>query len=174
MRRHNEPFRPVLFRVIAMSLSVLIPVKPPEPYLPRVLRRVDLIRADQPGLIDDVLIEKEGSLPEARKVLVKRAESPYVLNLDADTLVPIEFPGEALNLFKRHPGMGAVALNYRPRPQTHPDFSCSVMPTLLMRRTYSWPGHEKSEDCECLFMWKKLTLEGWIVATLPMWAQQAR
>lgn len=158
----------------AMSLSVLIPVKPPEPHLPQVLRRVDLIHTNQPGLIDDVLIEETGSLPEARRALVERAQSPYVLNLDADTLIPLEFPGEALKLLKSHPGVGAVALNYRPHPQHHPDFSCSVMPTLLMRRTYSWPGRGKSEDCECLFMWRKLTYEGWVVATLPMWAENAR
>lgn len=157
-----------------MSLSVLIPVKRPEPHLKRVLERVRLIQASTPGLIREIFIEENGTLSEARKVLADKAFAHFALNLDADTVIPWAFPREALRILQGHSWVGAVALNYKPRPQSHPAFGCSVMPSHLMRGLYSWPGKKEADTCECIYMWRVLAEKGWILATLPMWAHHEK
>lgn len=151
-----------------MSLSVLIPVKDPEPWLPKVLKRMNWIRDQNPGLILEVLEEREGSLQEARIRLLERARGPFVLNLDADTLVPVDYPRRALTLLERHPDVGAVAIDYRGRAQGHPAFGTSIMRRYLMLQNYSRADFNPKKRCECMAMWELLDRLDYVVATLPM------
>ncbi len=151
-----------------MSLSVLIPVKDPEPWLPKVLKRMNWIRDQNPGLIGEILLEREGSLLEARIRLVEKAGSLFVLNLDADSLVPEDYPRRALTLLERHPDVGAVGLDYHGSAQGHPAFGTSVMRRDLMRRTYSRADFDLKERCECMAMWELLERLDYVVATLPL------
>jgi len=155
-------------------ITVAIPIKELVPHLNDVRGRINDIKLTYPGLISMVLVETEGTLPEARLSLVARAETPFILNLDADTIIPIEYPQAALKLFQRHSGLGAVAIDYAPHPQGHPAFGASLMPTLLMRRTYDWKSIRESGTCECQYMWRKLAKEGWLIAWLPMHAEHKR
>lgn len=155
-------------------ISVLIPVKEPCSTLHYVLRRLEEIMGADPGLICELLTETKGSLPEARVSLARRAQAGLILNLDADTLIPLDYLSEAVRLFKAHNRVGAVALNYDPNPQGHLAFGTSVMPRWLFLRTYDWKGPAQGHGCECLHVWRRLTSEGWILATLPMAAEHKR
>lgn len=152
-------------------ITVGIPVKEPCSTLPYVLRRIQEIQDLNPGLISEVLTETKGSLPEARVSMARQTQAALILNLDADTLIPVDYLSQAVRLFKTHKRVGALALNYSPNPQNHLAFGTSVMPTLLLLRTYDWKGYAENGTCECLHMWRRLTSEGWILATLPMAAE---
>ena len=155
-------------------ISVCIPVKDPEPALPRVLKRIREIKQRNPGLISEVLVEREGSLREARRALAKKAISHLMLNLDADTLIPPQYLSWTRQLFEGHTKLGAVALDYRPRAQGHLAFGTSVMPTQVMFELYDYPGKKEARTCECFYMWRKLFKEGWILATLPLHAEHKK
>lgn len=151
-----------------MSLSVLIPIWEPEPWLQPVLNRVRLIQHSNPGLVLELLTEREGSLWEARRSLAERARAPFIFNLDADSLVPVDYPARALAVLKKDPFVGAVALNYLPKPQFHLAFGTSIMRRDVMLKWYGWSGSVKSGTCECLHMWRQLDGAGYVLATLPL------
>jgi hypothetical protein len=152
-------------------ITVAIPVKEPCPTLRQALGRIQEIQDQNPGLIMEVFTESKGSLPEARLIMARRALEPLILSLDADTLIPLEYLPQVVRLYKTHNGIGAVALDYFPKPQGHLAFGTSVMPTITFLETYDWPGPELARTCECMYMWRRLTAAGKIVATLPMAAE---
>jgi hypothetical protein len=153
---------------------VLIPVKQPCETLEYVLGRLNEIKRAVPGLISEILIESEGSLQDARVSLASRAQDDLILNLDADTLIPLKYLPRAIILFDRCVHIGALALDYYPEPQGHLAFGTSVMPRDLFLRSYDWKGALESKACECLYMWRKLTALGWILSTLPLAAEHKR
>lgn len=155
-----------------MSVSVLIPVKDPAPYLKKVIERIEEIRDRRPGLICEILTEREGSLSEARRAMVARAHGFYVLNLDQDNLIPRDYIEEAQSVFFRCDRVGAVALPYSLQVNAHLGFGTSIIPLDLMRRFYTWRNRKRDKDCECIFMWRALHNGGYIVATLPMKARR--
>lgn len=142
--------------------------------LPRALRRVAYVGESCPGLIAEVLECREGSLGEARRLLLEKAKAPFVLNLDADTVVPAEYPLKAVRILQHDLQVGAVALNYRPKPQFHLAFGTSVWPAKLMRELYDWRNSGLDPPCECIYMWRRLTAAGRVLATLPLSAEHKR
>lgn len=151
-----------------MSISVLIPVKRPEPHLAAVRGRIEEIQRSNSSLILEILEDDTPGLHVARRNLINRALAPYCLNLDADNLVPRKYPAQALHVFKTHLRIGAVSINFEVDPLPHLPFGCSLWPTSLLKRLYSWPGRAACERCECVTSWLRLIEEGWILATLPL------
>lgn len=148
--------------------SVLIPVKGKSEVLSTVRARIKEIQETYPYLIGEILIEREGTLSEARKALAKKACFSFVLNLDSDTLIPISYLSVIAEILKHHTGIGAISADYYNKPQGHPAFGASVMPRPIMEHYYDWKSIGESGTCECLYMWEKLINEGYIVATVPL------
>ena len=91
---------------------------------------------------------------KARKEGLKRVESEYVLNLDADTILPEDYIEEAIHLLNVNPQVYAVALDYQfPFTQGHLAFGTSVWRTEVLRRLYNF---EPGDQCECIYMWNKI------------------
>jgi len=152
-------------------LTVLIPVKVPEPYLSNVLRRVQDMRNAYPDVISGVLTCEKGTLAEARRALAGKAQTEFVFNLDADTLTPVNYVQGAVSILQVDRYVGACALDYHNKPQGHPAFGTSIMRRELMLATYTWESIGKSKGCECLYMWRKLINLGYHIAWLPMEAE---
>jgi len=155
-------------------LTVCIPVKVPEPYLTAVLKRIEEIRRIEPNLISDVLTCNKGSLAEARLSLAEKAQTEFILNLDADTLIPVDYPYKAVSILIQSPLVGAVALNYSSKPQSHLAFGTSIMRRKLMLEMYDWKSIRESRGCECLYMWRKLMNLGYHIAWSPMNAEHLK
>lgn len=153
---------------------MLIPVSKSEAYFPNVVKRVEIIAEAWPTLIDDVLFEWKGSLSEARRSLLARAKAPFVFNLDADSLVPIDYVRQALDVFKLSSRVGAVALDYFPESQGHLAFGTSIMRKDVMKKVYSWENMHDSEMCECMHVWRSIYAHNLLVATLPLWAEHKK
>jgi len=155
-------------------LTVVLPVVEPEPFFNLVVDHVKLIQRLYFGLINEILIPREVPLWMARVNGARAAKSEFIFNLDADTIVPVNFPGLAVDVLRADPLVGAVALDYRARPQGHPAFGASVMRRDVMLQHYAWTGLKESKACECLHTWRRLTSEGWVLSTLPMAAEHKR
>jgi len=89
------------------DLTIVIPVKDP-PSIDRFIREnLPILKAYRKIVVDSGGGEKLASLPntewireevpfwEARKLGYRRVNSPYILNLDADTILPVRYVLEA-------------------------------------------------------------------------------
>lgn len=159
---------------ITPGLSVLIPVKEPAPHLPDVLIRVKEIRSLNPGLILEVLLEREGSLSEARGSLAKKARGSYILNLDADLLIPLEYVPFALKVLKNYSCVGSVIINYSGLNPGHAGFGGSVMKRQTFLEVYHPDQLRGRNPCECEFFFGELYRRGLLVAAAPMAAKHLK
>jgi hypothetical protein len=110
-------------------------------------------------------------LGSSRRFLIKKVQTEFTLNLDVDVLLPTNFIQEALRKFK-NPCVAAVALEYEP-PQGHLAFGPSIWRTKILQKLYDWE-HWKTNNCECLYMWKKLRKAGYKLETLDMCAKHLK
>jgi len=159
---------------MTLKLSVLIPVKEPAPHLEKVLKRVNDVGDLNPGLILEVLTEREGSLSDARGSLAKKARAPYVLNLDADLLIPLEYIPFALNVLKNFDCVGAVTINYHGLNPGHAGFGGSVMRRETFLEFYQPNLLRGRNPCECEFFFGELYRRGFLVAAAPMAAKHLK
>lgn len=103
---------------------------------------------------------------EARRILLDHVETPFVLNLDADAILPVNFIDRALDSL-REEKVGAVALDYEVLTG-HLGFGSSLWKTELLKELYTWSGPSSRGRCECIYMWSKLIHAGFRVETLNM------
>ncbi len=127
-------------------------------------------------------IQENLSMWEARKKGYQDVATPYILNLDDDTVLPASFIPEALKLLQV--GADCVAIDYGP-PQGHLAFGASIWRRELLQKLYNYSirkcitadlvqvGSDRFSNldngwCECTYMWARLRADGGKLATLPM------
>ena len=104
----------------------------------------------------------------ARRFGLEFVKTKYVLCLDTDTVLPLRYVEQSVEILENNYRVGAIALNYEePYKQNHLAFGTSVWKTELLKELYDWKltGNESSL-CECLYMWKKLEKHGYLLETL--------
>lgn len=148
-------------------LSILIPVKQPEPWLKKCLKQLEMIKERNGWLIGEILTCETGTMAEARLKLAKEAKYPFICNLDADVILPFGYLQDAFDLLKKDARVGAVAINHRPKSMYHLGFGTSVMRRSVMLTHYDFIDTTRNPPCECMHMWHKLHSAGFIIATLP-------
>lgn len=131
----------------------------------KILDKYPLVVVDRIGgqVLKDVAthyFQVNSGLAFARRFCVEGVTSPYVLCLDADTVVPTLFPDVAVQLLERNPHLGAIALDYE-RLQGHLAFGASVWRADLLRILYTWRLEGNTNLCECFYMWNKLKAAGY-------------
>jgi len=112
----------------------------------------------------------------ARRFGLEFVETKYVLNLDADTVIPLEYPEKAIEILESKPEVAAVALNYYPPYQLdHLGFGTSIWRTSQLKELYDWRMTPNSTtECECKYMWEKVKEKKMLVETLPFLAKQIK
>ena len=119
----------------------------------------------------DVYIQKDVSMREARMIGYKNVKTDLILNLDDDTIIPIEFIINGIKMFIDN-NVGAVTIDYE-KSQGHYIFGASIWNTEVLLELYNFPEiitklvevepqkwltMSNRPYCECLFMWSKLRL----------------
>ena len=168
------------------DLTIVIPVKEP-PDLKRFLKgNFSILQASWKVVIDsgggqqlsklpDTLwIQRQVPMWEARKMGYREVQTPFTLNLDADTILPNSYVQECLNILQKNQ-CDAVAIDYD-TPQGHYAFGTSVWRTELLKKLYDYPpkpvqklinvGQQEwitafqNGFCECTYMWARLLRSG--------------
>jgi hypothetical protein len=168
------------------DLTIVIPVKDP-PDLERFIRGnfsildaswkvvVDSGGGQQLGrLLKTLWIQRRVPMWEARKLGYEEVESPFTLNLDADTVLPNGYVQECLSTLQNNQ-CDAVAIDYDPS-QGHYAFGTSVWRTDLLKKLYNYPPKAveklikigqgewvtafQNGFCECTYMWARLLGSG--------------
>jgi hypothetical protein len=103
----------------------------------------------------------------ARRILINEVKTSFLLNLDADTLLPIDYVQEALVLLK-DPKIAVIAIDYE-ELMGHLSFGTSVWKTKVLQELYNWPGSKVT--CECIYMWGRIHKAGLKMETLNMRAK---
>lgn len=102
------------------------------------------------------------------------AETPFILNLDADTVLPGKYVDEALSILENDKAE-AVAIDYE-NPQGHYAFGTSLWKADWLLKLYDYPpkpveklvkiGKQEwviayqNGFCECTYMWARLLRGG--------------
>jgi hypothetical protein len=131
-------------------------------------------------LLKTLWIQKRVPMWEARKLGYEEVESPFTLNLDADTVLPDGYVQECLSALQKNQ-CDAVAIDYDP-PQGHYAFGTSVWRTDLLKKLYNYPPKAveklikvgqggwvtafQNGFCECTYMWARLLGSGGKLETL--------
>jgi hypothetical protein len=117
-----------------------------------------------------IVIKQNSSFWSARRFGLELVKTKYVLCLDVDTILPLQYIEQAIQILERKPKVGAIALNYaQPLSQDHLAFGTSIWRTEQLKQLYDWRLTEKQYNtCECKYMWKKVEKEGMKIETLPM------
>ena len=164
------------------DLTVVIPVKAPPDLDGFVKGNLSLLSVTRKMVVDSGggeplrrltnthWLQREASMWEARRLGYEKVETPFTLNLDADTILPNGYVQESLNILREN-SCDAVAIDYNP-PQGHYAFGTSIWRTELLKALYNYPPkaveklikvgeHEwvtafQNGFCECTYMWTKL------------------
>jgi len=107
----------------------------------------------------------KGDLSAARKRGISLAETDFIFNLDADTIVPISYVSEAVQILESCKDVFAVALDYE-KLKGHLGFGTSVWKANILKQLYDWK--KGMGVCECVYMWSKIFKAGGRLETLPM------
>jgi cellulose synthase/poly-beta-1,6-N-acetylglucosamine synthase-like glycosyltransferase len=105
-------------------------------------------------------------MTEARKIGYHFVDTPYILNLDVDTILPQGFIEESLKLLESSISLTMVAIDYK-NPQGHYAFGTSLWKTEILKELYDYTGFKETRRCECLYMIDKLRNAGYKLETLP-------
>lgn len=100
---------------------------------------------------------------EARKLGYSLVKTPYILNLDANIVLPKSYLERALRILESDPKIGVVALDYEIL-QGHLGFGTSLWRTELLKELYDWNPEEG--HCECVYMWAKIRKKGYKIETI--------
>ena len=141
----------------------------------------------------DLYEEKQLCLAEARKYIIGLIQTPYVLILDADVIIPEGYPEMALQLLKEGK-VDAISIFYE--DVTHNrgtlEFGCSIWKTKVLQELYDYsfsinnsnkalvqvgPHHWSTLNngwCECTYMWGKIKKYNLLLETLPFRARHLR
>jgi len=183
-------------------LSVVVPVKHPRNMEAFILGNTDLFKntflivVDSGGgeplsKIAKTYVRQDLKFWEARKLGYAHVETPYLLNLDSDVIVPYGYITDALNLLETK--ADAVSIFYEDivHCQGALEFGASVWKTEVLRRLYDFSIDVVSDGkivkvgsqaystlnngwCECTYMFRKLKLVGGRLETLPFRAKHLR
>lgn len=110
-------------------------------------------------------------LSSARKRGIDIIESKYVLNLDADTILPFDYVTEAIRILENNDKVACVAIDYE-KLQGHYAFGTSVWRSQILKQLYSWK--RGMGTCECVYMWSKVIKAGYRLETLPYRAKHLK
>jgi len=125
-------------------------------------------------------IEKHLNMWEARKLGYEHVETPLVLNLDSDIIIPKNYVEDAIDLL-RQKDIGAVSIFFKniTKHRGILEFGISMWKTTLLIRLYDF-SYDKTlvnpdnKICECLYMWHKLLKSGYQLETLPYRAEHLK
>jgi cellulose synthase/poly-beta-1,6-N-acetylglucosamine synthase-like glycosyltransferase len=108
----------------------------------------------------------------ARKYALNYIKSKYVLNLDADTILPDGYIEKAIELLEKCSNIGMVNINYqKPYTQNHGAFGTSIMRVEDMKKLYDYsPLDYPNCICECKYMEDKVLKAGMSTVTLEFQA----
>jgi len=174
------------------DLTVVIPVKAPPDVDKFIIGNLSILSVTWKVVVDSgggeplrhlpntIWLQREASMWEARRLGYEKVETPFTLNLDADTILPNGYVQESLNILREN-SCDAVAIDYNP-PQGHYAFGTSIWRTELLKELYDYPPkaveklikvgeHEwvtafQNGFCECTYMWARLLRSGGRLGTL--------
>jgi cellulose synthase/poly-beta-1,6-N-acetylglucosamine synthase-like glycosyltransferase len=160
---------------LSYQLTICIPVKEKPDIVEKFIEHYKNILQHSHVLVFDTLggeplrtyashYEKtNATLAEVRRKGIEMSTSAYILNLDVDTLLPPGYIEQALRILE-DPSVGVVAIDYD-KLQGHLAFGTSIWKREILLELYSWK--DCSEECECIYMWKRV-LKKYKIETLPM------
>lgn len=108
----------------------------------------------------------------ARKRALMMVKTKYVLNLDSDTILPKKYVSIALKLFEMIKNVAVIALDYE-ETQGHLAYGTSIWKTKILKKLYDWRKNP-TEECECIYMWKKVRQAEMKIETLPYKAKHLK
>ena len=118
------------------------------------------ISLEQQGNINIQYFDQDTSFWFARRFGLEFVKTKYVLNLDADTILPEGYIEEAIRILETHPEIGAVTAEYADpfNNNHHKGFGNSIWRTEQLKELYDWRLTQGQEfkPCECEYMWNKL------------------
>lgn len=184
------------------KLTIVIPVKDPK-FLGefmkknrRYLKKYPVIVVDSNGGGDlkelaTVYITKNCTMAKARSLAYSKVETPFVLNLDSDVIIPKRYIVRALALLKKNKDMGAVSIFYKDIGSIGAlEYGISIWRTELLRELYDynpiklkldivWIAPGKYTQLEVPYsehyhMWTRLASKGLRLGTLPFRARHLR
>jgi hypothetical protein len=158
-------------------VTIIIPVKEkPEIVSKFILGNLDILSKCTVIVIDSgggkelkgyasIYLIKNVSMTEARKIGYHFVDTPYILNLDSDTILPENFIEYSLRLLEDK-NVAMVAIDYK-EPQGHYAFGTSLWKTEILKEFYDYTGFKETRQCECLYIIDKLRNAGYKLETLP-------
>jgi len=189
----------LMIAVQFVNLTIVIPVKNP-PNLQGFIRgNLELLKDNNIIVVDSgdgeslepycqKYIKQDLLMWEARKLGYSFVETRFILNLDCDNVLPLEYVKEAHRILEEDKA-DAVAIDFE-QPQGHLGFGCSMWKTEILKNLYTYPPKPvekliqvgKQEwvtafqcgFCECSYMWSKLLSSGGRLETLPMRAKHLK
>jgi len=162
------------------DLTIVVPIKNPKK-LDEWLRQMEWLLKEHRAIIIDSgggekleafswkYVKKDLTEWEARELGYSFVETPLVLNLDVDTVLPIEYVQEALELL-RSGKADVTAIDYV-ESIGHYGLGTSMWRTDVLKEVYDYPPKAlelamKEEPshwhvfrytiCECIYVWNKL------------------
>jgi hypothetical protein len=109
---------------------------------------------------------------EARKEGLDHVGTEFILNLDANKILPEGYVEQVLYLLEHTRNIGVVAIDHEDL-MGHLSFGTSIWRTELLRKLYNWT-QSSSRFCECTYMWSKVKKAGFKVETLNMRARHLK
>lgn len=182
-------------------ITIVIPVKNPKFIDEFIDGNIDVLTnfpvivvdsggGEKLGKIAKVHIQKDVKLCEARKIGYGIVETEFIMNLDADVIIPKLYIQEALKALSI---ADAVSIFYEDvnHCQGALEFGCSIWRTDVLRKLYDFSfeivvsgkivkvGSHKFSTlhngwCECTYMWRKLKENGFNLETLPFRAKHLK
>lgn len=114
----------------------------------------------------------------ARKIGYVHVNTKYVMNLDSDVLIPEGYIEKALEILEKDNKVGAVTTHFQKehRHMGIAEFGISIWRKELLDRFYDVTLRylQETNQCECLYMWKKLERNGYYLEILPNFALHLR
>lgn len=186
-------------------LTIVIPVKNPK-FLDEFVEQNRKILEKYPVVVIDagggerliriadvyVRINVPSSLWDARKLGYEAVDTPFVLNLDSDVVLPTAYIPTALKILQTEK-VGAVTMFFKDWITRHIgvlSYGVSIWRTELLKKLYDYNPASLSKTviklspshfvhvgfpyCECLYMWEKLLKSGYELETVCMRAKHLR
>lgn len=168
------------------DLTIVVPIKNPPDFSAfidgnrKYLEKFPVIVIDAGGGTELIKYAKlylvnNVNLTEARKVGYSLVQTPFILNLDCDVLIPDGYIESALELFKRNKDIGAISIFYDnlEHCQGALEFGISIWRTEILKNLYDFSFNKVNDGIlmrigpnifsslnngwyECTYMWRKL------------------
>ena len=185
------------------NISIVIPVYNPPDLETFINKNIGELMVNQTIVIDSgggealrnvssIYVQQKLSMLEARQLGYSLANEDYILNLDADMIIPLNFIPSAKKILQNNPNVGAVSLLHRKNGKmiVHLTFGCSLWKKELLQKFYDYnpqkiadnnqvicvnPSSENKKyvivdcpfHCECVYMWSQLAFNGYSVEFIP-------